>query len=142
MSFEFGERLNVLTGDNGLGKSFVLDLAWWALTGTWAERPPEPSGESPRIHCRLPRTTDETGGAAMFLFPHQRWSWERAPDAKQGPVIYLTTDRIFVFDPYRNIDSYNEPRGAVPSKPYPDAFRFGWPEIWDGIEHEGRIVCN
>ncbi len=29
---EFGERLNVLTGDNGLGKSFVLEVAWWALT--------------------------------------------------------------------------------------------------------------
>ena len=27
-------RLNVLTGDNGLGKSFLLDLAWWALTAT------------------------------------------------------------------------------------------------------------
>jgi DNA repair ATPase RecN len=26
---EFAPRLNVLTGDNGLGKSFVLDVAWW-----------------------------------------------------------------------------------------------------------------
>jgi predicted ATP-binding protein involved in virulence len=34
-----GERLNVLTGDNGLGKSFVLDVAWWALTGTWVGKP-------------------------------------------------------------------------------------------------------
>jgi len=36
---ELGERLNVLTGDNGLGKSFVLEVAWWALTGTWTDRP-------------------------------------------------------------------------------------------------------
>ncbi|HSN99987.1 MAG TPA: AAA family ATPase [Candidatus Nanopelagicales bacterium] len=36
---ELGERLNVLTGDNGLGKSFLLEVAWWALTGTWTERP-------------------------------------------------------------------------------------------------------
>src|SRR5512132_3851139 len=35
---ELGERLNVLTGDNGLGKSFVLDVAWWVLTGTWVAR--------------------------------------------------------------------------------------------------------
>lgn len=28
-------RLNIVTGDNGLGKSFLLDLAWWALTQTW-----------------------------------------------------------------------------------------------------------
>ena len=26
----------LLTGDNGLGKSFVLDIAWWALTRTWS----------------------------------------------------------------------------------------------------------
>ncbi len=37
MALDFGERLNLLTGDNGLGKTFVLDAAWWALTRTWAE---------------------------------------------------------------------------------------------------------
>ena len=24
---------------NGLGKSFLLDIAWWVATGTWADRP-------------------------------------------------------------------------------------------------------
>ena len=28
MELEFGERLNLITGDNGLGKSFLLDIAW------------------------------------------------------------------------------------------------------------------
>ncbi|NTU80619.1 MAG: ATP-binding protein [Chloroflexales bacterium] len=28
------ERINIFTGDNGLGKTFVLDAAWLALTGT------------------------------------------------------------------------------------------------------------
>lgn len=37
MDFAFGERVNLITGDNGLGKSFVLDLAWWALTRSWSE---------------------------------------------------------------------------------------------------------
>ena len=35
MTLEFGKRLNLLTGDNGLGKSFLLDIAWWALTRKW-----------------------------------------------------------------------------------------------------------
>lgn len=35
MDLQFGDRLNLLTGDNGLGKSFLLDIAWWALTGNW-----------------------------------------------------------------------------------------------------------
>lgn len=34
LDVEFSERLNLITGDNGLGKSFLLDVAWWALTGT------------------------------------------------------------------------------------------------------------
>lgn len=32
LNFQFGSRINVLTGDNGLG-----DLAWWVLTRTWAD---------------------------------------------------------------------------------------------------------
>lgn len=35
MEMEFGKRLNLLTGDNGLGKSFLLDIAWWSLTRKW-----------------------------------------------------------------------------------------------------------
>ena len=35
MKLDFGSRLNLLTGDNGLGKSFLLDIAWWALTRRW-----------------------------------------------------------------------------------------------------------
>ena len=43
---EFGDRLNIFTGDNGLGKSFLLDLAWWALTGSWADNPAWPQRET------------------------------------------------------------------------------------------------
>ena len=33
----FAPRLNLITGDNGLGKSFLLDIAWWALTRKWPQ---------------------------------------------------------------------------------------------------------
>jgi len=36
------KRLNIVTGDNGLGKTFLLDLSWWALTQSWAELPAQP----------------------------------------------------------------------------------------------------
>lgn len=29
---DFGSRLNILTGDNSLGKSFLLDVVYWSLT--------------------------------------------------------------------------------------------------------------
>jgi hypothetical protein len=35
MRMELAPRLNLITGDNGLGKSFLLDVAWWALTRRW-----------------------------------------------------------------------------------------------------------
>jgi DNA repair ATPase RecN len=34
MAFVPGKRLNVIAGDSGLGKSFLLDVAWWAVTRT------------------------------------------------------------------------------------------------------------
>jgi hypothetical protein len=33
---DWAPRINLIAGDNGLGKNFLLDLAWWALTRTWA----------------------------------------------------------------------------------------------------------
>jgi hypothetical protein len=40
---EPAERLTLITGDNGLGKTFLLECAWWALTGFWADRPAYPN---------------------------------------------------------------------------------------------------
>ncbi|NTU54478.1 MAG: AAA family ATPase [Chlorobiaceae bacterium] len=37
MSLSFADRLNLFTGDNGLGKTFLLDVVWWALTRTWVK---------------------------------------------------------------------------------------------------------
>jgi hypothetical protein len=108
MSFEFGERLNVFTGDNGLGKSFVLDLVWWILTGTWASRPAVPSGPSPNIHYR---TLSEVKGTATFSVTDQEWQ-RTGIGIQEWPVVYLSTDRFAVFYPCRN-----------------DAFRFGWDEL-------------
>jgi DNA repair exonuclease SbcCD ATPase subunit len=54
----FARRLNLLTGDNGLGKTFLLDVAWWALTGTWAGDPAWPARrESARISYRMANST-------------------------------------------------------------------------------------
>ncbi|NJS16255.1 MAG: AAA family ATPase, partial [Nostocaceae cyanobacterium CSU_2_110] len=51
---EFADRLNIFTGDNGLGKSFLLDVAWWVISGNWVEQPAYPQRnkeENPKINC-------------------------------------------------------------------------------------------
>lgn len=42
LELELGPRINLITGDNGLGKSFLLDVAWRALTRTWSALPARP----------------------------------------------------------------------------------------------------
>ena len=41
MQFEFAPRINLLTGNNSLGKTFILDVAWWALTQSWPGKDPK-----------------------------------------------------------------------------------------------------
>jgi DNA repair ATPase RecN len=47
LDVEFADRLNIITGANGLGKSFLLDVAWWAITGAWADQFALPRREDP-----------------------------------------------------------------------------------------------
>jgi recombinational DNA repair ATPase RecF len=37
IEMEPSRRLDVITGDNGLGKTFLMESAWRAMTGTWAK---------------------------------------------------------------------------------------------------------
>lgn len=52
---DFAPRVNLITGDNGLGKSFLLDVAWFALTEVWRDpvRPRAKKTDLPRISSRI-----------------------------------------------------------------------------------------
>ncbi len=58
MELELGQRLNLITGDNGLGKSFLLDIAWWTITSAW---PAEVNPAMVTGKKALPRNTFERG---------------------------------------------------------------------------------
>ncbi|MEO5726811.1 MAG: ATP-binding protein, partial [Byssovorax sp.] len=76
MALDFSERLNVLTGDNGLGKSFLLDIAWWVLTRTWAGNPalPRPDSEQPAIaYVVRGKTGDAEPVTSAYNFEAQSW---------------------------------------------------------------------
>ena len=55
MTLELAKRVNLITGDNGLGKSFLLDVAWWALTRRW---PREVNHRMTSGHPARPRDTE------------------------------------------------------------------------------------
>jgi len=125
LKIDLGARLNVFAGDNGLGKSFVLDVLWWALTGTWAELPawPPPDEErAPEIAVELERDPtgfDDLAGRgdvdvregsirlrSRFDFSRQEWKplhLHASTTPLPALVLFARADGSFaVWDPARN----------------------------------------
>src|SRR5262245_241351 len=90
LSATFGERLNVLTGDNGLGKSFLLDVCFWALTGSWpggrvALRDRNGGKVSPRITYQPVGRKGRTPRAKTAPFNYGSQAWFRRQGRRVGP---------------------------------------------------------
>ena len=62
MVLDLQRRLNLITGDNGLGKSFLLDVAWWALTRRW------PRDLNPRLTSGYPARPTDVARPAKLRF--------------------------------------------------------------------------
>ncbi|MBI3268539.1 MAG: ATP-binding protein [Planctomycetes bacterium] len=146
------ERLNLIAGDNGLGKSFLLDVAWWALTGTWVGLP------------ALGRRTDENNPSIEWEVVHD-WPvsksgrseirrgeppdfWPRSPDSivKPGVVLYARVDGSFaVADPARNFfkRKFSPPMPTREGPDPPAAFHFRKEDVWDGLSLQPPYkLCN
>jgi len=153
MEITFKERMNFLVGDNGLGKSFLLDAAWWALTRTWVRHPLRPhltqyigvppsgrrSSPEPAIEYRYTQKSGRGIHRHVSRFDPQAQKW---PPAKGRPpmpglVLYAQVDGGFsCWDPARNYwkgdTAEREP-----------AYRFKPQEIWDGLPIDSPTkVCN
>ncbi|HVI00237.1 MAG TPA: AAA family ATPase, partial [Enhygromyxa sp.] len=142
MELEFAPRLNVVTGDNGLGKSFLLDVSWWALTGAWSSNPALPrrrKGATPMIEVGF----DGWQAGFEFQFRSQRWEPSAGDDVELFPpepglVIYARVDGgVCVFDPARN------PRSRWSSTPSEPPYLFSQQAIWDGLPIDSpKKRCN
>lgn len=136
LGFEFSERLNLLTGDNGLGKSFALDVAWWALSRRWASEPawPQPGRtKKPTIHYEVRGASKASSQTARFDYP--TWTWKRRQGRKPNPglVLYARVDGGFaVWDPLRNYWRDEDHRAG--DSDYVDAYVFSKEELWQGLD--------
>ncbi len=140
MEIALGERLNLLTGDNGLGKTFLLDIAWWALTGSWAGQPawPDPDfGGYAEIGYTLKTLQGgEQDYRQLYIPGTQDWPWS-APGHMKDLVVYARVDEGFsVWDPARNYWKH-QPDGSPPD--WPEVYHFTQETLWNGLDERGAL---
>lgn len=156
MTMELAPRLNLITGDNGLGKSFLLDVAWWALTRKW------PHDLNPRLTSGYPARPTENTRPATIAFQlntgrtkparyessydlrQQGWIGKAGRPLNPGLVLYSHADGGFaVWDPARN---YWTKSGGIDIQERQPGYVFSPKDVWEGlrVDLEGRstVACN
>lgn len=151
MTLEFGDRLNILTGDNGLGKSFLLDIIWWVLTRTWpAEVNPDLTAgkkaiphrkKTGKIEYEFTGKSKSEDFSSKYRPATQSWTRREGRPTNPGLVLYAMSDGSFaVWDPARNY--WKNPKSEK-IQSGPAAYVFSPKEVWDGLETEdGKWLCN
>jgi predicted ATPase len=155
MEMELAPRLNLITGDNGLGKSFLLDVAWWALTRKWpqdlnkkltsgyAARPSDVKKPA-SIEFRVTAKTETVTYESRYVPRDESWLGKAGRPWNPGLVIYAHADGAFsVWDPARN---YWKKKGNIDVQERLPGYVFSGKEVWDGLEADidGKptVVCN
>lgn len=110
LEFQPGNRLTLLTGDNGLGKTFVLECAWWSLTGVWAD-PDHPvlprldaAKREPKIAFEIAATPSaEDRNTISFDWTTHSWPSPKNRPTIPGLIVYARVDGSFaVWDPVKH----------------------------------------
>ncbi len=142
MTLEFAPRLNLITGDNGLGKSFLLDVVWWALTRKWpqdlngsltsgyAARPTDVTKQA-SIAFEVESKTGRVKYNSPYVAEEQAWKGKAGRPWNPGLVVYALADGGFaVWDPARN---YWRKQGNIDVQERLPAYVFSSKEVWDGL---------
>lgn len=144
----FGERVNLFTGDNGLGKSFLLDVAWWALTGSWPGRPawPRPgeaSGAPPVIEAEVRGKAATAAVTAHYEFAEERWVLSKGRPPMPGLVLYFRVDgRFSLWDPAQHYWRRNRAKD-VDHAERPAPLQLQPDELWNAVTSaDGKTICR
>ncbi len=155
MGMDLAPRLNLITGDNGLGKSFLLDVAWWALTRKWPRdinaaltsgyraKPSDPEQEA-EITFTLTGKSKPVTYTSRYEARSEAWVGKVGRPWNPGLVLYAHADGGFsVWDPARN---YWKKAGNVDVQERLPGYVFSPREVWDGLSmvigDKSTRVCN
>lgn len=143
MEISFAPRLTLLTGDNGLGKTFVLDIVWWALTQTWAGLPAWPQ----RGKNVKPVISIDSLPPFPFMsrYDYATQSWETEPPSpslsRPQVVVYVRVDGGFsVWDSARN--GLRLSGAKIDEAVRSAGYHFAPMALWDGLTEGGKILCS
>ncbi|SFL99677.1 AAA family ATPase [Rugamonas rubra] len=152
LDVRFKPRLNLITGDNGLGKSFLLDIAWWSLTRRWPRdlnkdlvsgyivRPFSAKDGSIEFVVEG-KAKKEIRYKSVFSAQDEAWVGKSGRPHNPGLVLYAMADGGFaVWDPARN---YWKKVGNVDVQDRVPAYVFSPSDVWDGLHSaEKGQLCN
>lgn len=153
MRLDFEPRLNILTGNNSVGKTFVLDAAWWALTQSWPGKDEKKSMAWPlagrRQNAKIrfsfdAKTVPDVSHDSAFDSENELWPLRRGRPGSPGLVLYLRIDGGFsLWDPARNYWKRIEARD-FDDPDRPKAFHFDMEDIWNGLRSNGTgpVFCE
>lgn len=152
---EFANRLTMLAGDNGLGKTLLLELAWWSITREFWQVPivTDKSVKEPRI---VAGTTDPNGKVdeVGIVYDRQRlgWSFENGVGHGADVCIFAGSDgSLAVWDAIRSFNILEENNAApvwrgnaINTPPHRDTvYYFDQSTILNGLANEnGNVFCR
>lgn len=132
-------RFNFLTGDNGLGKSFLLEAAWWALTRTWHESPAVPNSPEASISYSFDGLGRTHSYNSKWDIKKQQWSRKPGRPPNPGLVIYARVDGSFsVWDPARNYVLWQRADGGELESP--PAYQFTTSSVLHGLRRTVNLT--
>jgi predicted ATPase len=135
LDIEFANKLNIFTGDNGLGKSFLLDISWWVMTKSWADNPAYPQQVREEIKELYPKITAILSQSKIikkyenyFDFEEQQWNNLQSSSSLKELVIYVRVDGGFsIYDQERKRNG---------------AYNFNQDTLWNSLKENGKVICN
>jgi hypothetical protein len=136
---ECADRLNILTGDNGLGKSFLLDIIWWSIVRK--ENPAIPyqnHPEQPEINYSflLPENNEIKAIKSQFDYTALKWRYDNSITKVFKPLknhlsVYMRVDGGFSIFIASNKESLKGGR----------SFDFSTTEVWNGRRTKNNVSC-